>query len=112
MERVIPVIKDGLQDPDRWLRVRDASPIAYAMEFYDLTLPRRLQKFFEAEFEKDLLGLAVIGGPASILADRACCSVTTMGEDVRLRFQPEDWPFECDWTVPRSDFVSAVMQLM
>lgn len=111
MERVVRVVDNGVQDPDRWLRIeRDADGVC-ALEFYDLTLPRHQQMFFQIEFDAYLLDLAVSGCYSRMCVDGDSCSITSNGEDVILQFRPDDWPFDSEWSVPRRDFVAAVVGL-
>jgi hypothetical protein len=112
MERVVRVTDAGIQDADRWLRIERSPNGVCTLEFYDLALPRSQQMFFTIDFDGYLLDLAVAGCYSRMCVDGATCSITSDGADVHLQFKPGDWPFDCEWIVPRSDFVAAVVGLM
>ena len=112
MERVVRVMDEGIQDADRWLRIERSPNGICTLEFYDLALPRSQQMFFQIDFDAYLLDLAVAGCYSRMCVDGSSCSITSCGNDVRLVFKPGGWPFECEWSVPRTDFVSAVVGLI
>ena len=112
MERVVRVMDEGIQDADRWLRIERSSNGICTLEFYDLALPRSQQMFFQIDFDAYLLDLAVAGCYSRMCVDGSSCSITSNGNDVRLVFKPGGWPFENEWAVPRTDFVSAVVGLI
>jgi hypothetical protein len=111
MEKVVRVTDAGIQDADRWLRIERSPQGICTLEFYDLALPRSQQMFFSMDFDGYLLDLAVAGCYSRMCMDGSSCSITSSGNDVHIQFRPSDWPFDCEWIVPRSDFVSAVVGL-
>ena len=111
MERVVRVVDKGVQDADRWLRIERSTNGVCTLEFYDLALPRCEQMFFQIEFDAYLLDLAVAGCYSRMSVEGSSCAITSTGSDVHLQFWPCDWPFESDWSVPRNDFVAAVVGL-
>ena len=111
MERVVRVMESGVQDADRWLRIERTPDGFCNIEFYDLALPRSAQMFFDIEFDSYLLDLAVAGCYSRMCRGGSSCAITCDGPDVRLVFKPSQWPFECEWCVPRTDFVAAVVGL-
>jgi hypothetical protein len=93
------------------LRIERYSSGICTLEFYDLALPRSQQMFFQIEFDAYLLDLAVAGCYSRMCVDGSSCAITSTGCDVHLQFKPLDWPFEAEWSVPRTDFVAAVVGL-
>ncbi|CAN5431624.1 hypothetical protein BH11ARM1_BH11ARM1_05280 [soil metagenome] len=111
MERIVRVMEAGLQDTDRWIRVDRRPSGVCILEFHDLGLPLPDQKFFTITFDSYLLDLAVAGCFSRMCSEGSSCAITSNGQSILLEFRPAFWPFDVSWTVPRSDFVAAVVGL-
>jgi hypothetical protein len=109
---LISTREEGRPDVERWVRIERVPGQVCMLQFYDLALPRTDQRFFEVEFDLQLLTMAIAGATSQIVAGDFTCAIRNLGDEMEIVFQPEGWPFAGRWCVERDEFLDAIASVL
>ncbi len=82
------------------------------VQFYDLALPKAEQRFYEVEYDLQLLTMTIAGATNQLIAYDSTCAIRNCGEEMEIVFQPDDWPFAGRWCVERDEFLDAIASVL
>jgi hypothetical protein len=108
MERVVRVMVDGVQDPDRWIRLERKSDGDWILDFYDLGLPRAKSLILRTTITGWGMDRVIYGEQ---VRERGVtfCTESKSRNMVHITYRLKDWPFDSEWVLPRSDLLAAVV---
>lgn len=112
MDCQISVLDEGTQAPDRLVRIRREGSDRCKLLLVDLFLGLSAKPFLEVEIDYSTLVMTLGGACTAVKTGDSCFAMYPVGEEVRLTFQANDWPFPEQWCTSREEFNSAVLTLL
>lgn len=112
MDSQIKVLEAGSPDPERIVQINRTSADRCRVQLVDYFIGRTGRPFMEVELEYSTLVMTLGGACTAVKTTDACFALYPVGDEVRLTFQADDWPFPEQWCTPRDEFNTAVLALL
>jgi hypothetical protein len=108
----ISVLESGTSDPERFVHIHREGSARCKLDLVDFFLGPAGDPFLQVEMDYSTLVMTLGGACTAVKTADACFALYPIGDEVRLTFQADDWPYPEQWCTLREEFNSAVIALL